>query len=57
MHARVVDGRLEVKCASRNCGAGRGAVVLHYFDPVSGDLVETKIFKSPEDLFEKREGE
>jgi hypothetical protein len=52
--ARVVDGRLEVKCSSRNCGSGGGVVVLHYFDVESGELQETKTYRSPERVFENR---
>lgn len=43
----VLQGdRLEVKCNSSHCGAGRGVVVLHYFD-LEGNLQDTKRYKDP----------
>ncbi len=44
---RLPNGLIEVKCDSRICGAGAGVVVLHRFDPMTGNLIETKQFKSP----------
>lgn len=41
------DGYLEVKCSSKFCGAAPGAVVLHRFDPLTGELLETKRFRDP----------
>lgn len=41
------DGRLEVKCSSRFCGAVSGTVVIHRFDPLTGDLLDTKRFRDP----------
>lgn len=41
------DGRLEVKCPSKFCGAAPGTVVLHRFDPLNGELLETKRFRDP----------
>lgn len=38
---------IEVKCRSRFCGAEPGAVVLHRFSVLSGDLLETKRFRDP----------
>jgi hypothetical protein len=36
---------VEVKCNSRFCGARRGVIVLHRFNTVSGDLLDTKRYK------------
>ncbi len=51
MAARLVDfqGRkaLEVKCNSRICRAGPGVVVLHRFDPDTGDLLDTRRYREP----------
>lgn len=55
LHGKAVDNLIEVKCDSRHCGAGRGTVVMHYFNEVTGDLVETKKFQSPEPLFVGKE--
>lgn len=48
LHAILTDdGLLEVKCASRFCGYKPGVVVLHYFDPLNGELVKTNKFSDP----------
>ena len=39
---------IEVKCGSRFCGAQDGAVVLHQFDAITGELIKTTIFKDPQ---------
>jgi len=41
------DGYIEVKCSSRFCGAAPGVVVLHRFDPLTGELITTKRFRDP----------
>lgn len=46
-HAELEDSILEVKCGSRFCGAGPGVVVVHRFDAITGELVETRQFKDP----------
>ena len=48
IHAVLVDGHFEIKCSSKRCGATRGVVVLHYFDPFTGDLVRTRKFQDPD---------
>lgn len=55
IHGIVRDGRFEVKCSSKHCGAGKGVVVFHYFDLLSGDLLETRKFRAPETLFIQKE--
>lgn len=56
LHGVVVkDGLLEIKCRSNRCGAKPGVVVLHIFNPSTGDLVETKKFQDPKVLFSKEE--
>lgn len=49
MHGKlsIREGRLEVKCGRRGCGAGRGIVVLHTFDIHTGEMVGTKRFADP----------
>lgn len=47
LHAKLVQGRLEVRCDSRWCGKRPGIVVIHRFDIVSGEMVDTVRFKSP----------
>lgn len=41
------DGILEVKCSSKFCGASPEVVVLHRFDPLTGDLLSTQRFRDP----------
>jgi len=44
----IAEGTLlEVKCSSRFCGHQPGTVVLHRFDVVTGELVESAQFKDP----------
>ena len=49
MHGKldIHDGKLEVKCGRRGCGAGRGVVVLHTFDLETGEMVGTRKFADP----------
>lgn len=49
MHGKldIQDGKLEVKCGRRRCGAGRGVVILHTFDITTGELVGTRQFADP----------
>lgn len=39
------DGMLEVSCRSALCGHKDGVVVIHRFDTVTGDLIDTKMYK------------
>lgn len=57
LHGVLVDGRFEVKCSSRFCGADSDTTVLHYFDPLTGELVDTKRFKEPATAFKNRQKE
>lgn len=41
------DGVIEVKCPSKFCGAAPGTVVIHRFDPLTGELIQTKRFRDP----------
>jgi len=43
----VREGVVEIKCDSRFCGAAQGVTILHRFDVVTGELVETVKFKDP----------
>jgi len=46
--ARVTDeGLVELPCKSRWCGKRPGVVILHRFNPKTGELVETLKFKAP----------
>jgi len=48
LQARIVDKTtIEVKCSSRLCGAGAGAVILHRFDTNTGELKATLRFRDP----------
>lgn len=51
----IADGHIEVKCSSGHCGARSGVTVLHYFDLLTGELLETKKFNDPKVLFDKKE--
>lgn len=44
---------LEVKCSSSFCGAGRGAVVFHYFDLETSELVDTKKYKDAQEAMQR----
>lgn len=44
---RVEDGLIEVKCSSKLCGAGRGKVILHYFDTKTYRLIRTEAYRNP----------
>ena len=47
MHGILEDEVLEVKCASRFCGAKPGVVVLHRFDARTGKQIDTRSYKAP----------
>ena len=48
LHGVILDGVvLEVKCRHKRCGAVKGVVVLHRFDLLTGDLIETKMYRDP----------
>jgi hypothetical protein len=49
MHGKldIVNGKLEVKCRRRGCGAKRGVVVLHTFELSTGKMVGTRKFADP----------
>lgn len=53
LHGVLVDGLVEIKCSSRFCGSDGDTAVLHYFDPLTGELVKTKRFKEPATAFNK----
>jgi hypothetical protein len=38
---------LQVKCRSARCGAGRGVVVIHSFDLLTGKMVGTDRYRDP----------
>lgn len=42
-----VASTVTMKCSNNRCGAHSGVVVLHKFDLLTGDLIETKVFKDP----------
>jgi hypothetical protein len=43
---------VEVKCDSRFCGAEKGIVVLHRFSTFTGELLETLLFATPQEIKE-----
>lgn len=43
------SGSIEVTCKSKRCGKRPGVVVLHTFNMSTGELVNTKLFKEPEE--------
>lgn len=45
--AELEEGRIEVKCSSKFCGAGPGVIVLHRFDAITGKMLDTKRFRDP----------
>jgi hypothetical protein len=47
MHGILKETLIEVKCRSKFCGASSFATVFHYFDPQTGDLVDTKKYQEP----------
>lgn len=55
MHGVVQDGRMEVVCHSKHCGNEAGVTVFHYFDLLSGTLIETKRFRTPTIHSKKKE--
>lgn len=56
LHGIVLkDGLIEIKCRSNRCGARPGVTVLHSFDPLTGNLVETHKYQDPNVLFHKEE--
>ncbi len=47
-HGVLLDsGLIEVKCDSKFCGHGAGVTVLHRFDAMTGELVDTHMYKDP----------
>lgn len=42
------EGRMEVSCPSRWCGRRSGVTVLHVFSTRTGELIDTRQFRSPE---------
>lgn len=50
------DGLFEVKCSAGTCGAKQGVAVFHYFDITTGDLVETKMYRTPQVGVKEKEG-
>lgn len=56
LHGRILDnGLIEVACQSRMCGKEAGVVVLHRFDPLTRELIETLRFKQPPNQPHKEE--
>lgn len=45
-HGEIIDDHIvEIKCNSKFCGAEPGIVVLHQFNAVTGELIQTKSYK------------
>lgn len=48
LHGIIHDGQImEVVCKSKFCGSRPGVTVLHRFDLQTGELRDTKVFKTP----------
>lgn len=47
LHGVLHDGVLEVRCKSNRCGHAAGTIVIHRFDVLSGELVETNKYTDP----------
>jgi hypothetical protein len=55
--ADLVDpGVVEFKCRSDRCGAGGGTVVLHRFNAITGEFIETLRFADPGNRKERASG-
>ena len=53
LHGVLTDeGVLEISCRSALCGHRNGVVVIHQFDPVTGELLDTRYYKDPATLME-----
>lgn len=46
-HAELDGGYIEIRCRSKFCGYQTGIVVIHRFDPLTGELLQTKRFRDP----------
>jgi len=46
LFAKIEDGVLEVTCRSNRCGYEAGVVVLHRFAMDTGELIDTRRYKS-----------
>jgi len=57
LHGYVEEGIMQVKCHSKRCGAGKGVVVLHYFNLASGALINTRKFRDPVTNMNNKEGD
>lgn len=47
LHGILRNGLIEVKCHHIRCTKGRAVNVLHYFDPETGAMVDTKVYQDP----------
>jgi hypothetical protein len=54
LFARLVEGRIEVRCRSTRCKEP-GTVVFHYYDPSTGEFIETKRYRDPVSASSKQE--
>lgn len=46
-HAELNDGLIEIRCRSVHCGFRAGILVIHKFDSLTGELLETNRFRDP----------
>lgn len=49
------DGLLEISCRSALCGHKDGNVVIHVFNCLTGELVNTRTYKDPATLINEKE--
>lgn len=50
LHAILDEGVVEVRCRSKLCGADSQTVVLHRFDSMTGEPLETRRYKEPSEV-------
>lgn len=51
---RVEDERIEIMCSSKHCGAGNGAVILHYYNAITFEFIETVKYRNPAAYLERK---
>lgn len=48
------DGLIEISCRSSLCGHRDGVVVIHRFNAVTGEWLDTKRYKDPRQLLSEQ---
>lgn len=55
-HGELGDGILAIKCRRPQCGAGPGVVVIHRWDALTGEFLDTQRFRDPGTADTTKEG-